>query len=75
MYDYSRLLGKLRELNKTQAELAAAIGITEVALNRKLKGASQFKQCEMRKTLAFLGESIENVAYYFFYKKTCENAS
>jgi len=75
VYDYSKLLAKLKEFGKTQADLASAIHITEAALNRKLKSKTQFKQTEMIDALTFLGEPIDLIEMYFFCRKTCENAS
>ena len=42
MYDYSKLLGRLRELGHTQADLADAIGIHFTTLTKKLKNTLQF---------------------------------
>lgn len=73
MYNYSRLLGKMKEKGFTQATLAKFIGISDTTLNSKLNNSSEFRQTEMRKILLALGESLDKIEY-FFYNSTCENA-
>lgn len=75
VYDYSKLLGRLRELSITQSELAKKLEISETSLNKKLKGNSQFKQEEIRTIIDVIQMSIDDVATIFFSKKTCENTS
>ena len=74
-YDYSKLLGLMREKQITQNELATMLGISETSLNKKLKGNSQFKQEEIRQILIALGLGVEEVSAYFFCKPTCEITS
>ncbi len=66
MYNYSRLLGLMKEKNITQENLAEAVGISEVTLNKKLKNNSQFKQNEMVAILNILGLPITNIVTIFF---------
>lgn len=68
-YDYSRLLGKLRELGLTQLELATRIGLSEAGLSAKLKNKSEFRQSEMLKILDVIGETVAKVEQYFFTHK------
>lgn len=65
-YNYSKLLGKLRELGLTQLELATKIGLSETGLSAKLKNKSEFKQSEMLKIVDIIGESPATVEVYFF---------
>lgn len=65
-YNYSKLLGKLRELGLTQLELATKIGLSETGLSAKLKNKSEFKQSEMLKIVDIIGESPATVEMYFF---------
>lgn len=74
-YDYSKLLGKMRENHITQEQLASSIGIAESTMNIKLKGRGQFSQEEMVKILDVLNIPLENIASYFFCSDTFENAS
>lgn len=65
MYNYSRLLGKMKEKGFTQATLAKFIGISDTTLNSKLNNSSEFRQTEMRKILLALGESLDKIEYFF----------
>lgn len=66
MYNYSRLLGLMREKNITQENLAEYVGISEVTLNKKLNNNSQFKQNEMVSILNVLALPITDVVTIFF---------
>ena len=75
MYDYSNLLGAMRQRGITQKSLAKSVEKSEATINRKLCGAREFTQSEMFKILEIIGEPVERVSFYFFYSSTCENAS
>lgn len=75
MYDYSKLLGAMREKHITQDNLAEKIGLNSATLNQKLKNNSQFKQNEMLDILRCLELPLSDIEKYFFCKSTCENAS
>lgn len=66
MYDYSKLLGAMREKGITQEALAQRIGLNSATLNQKLKNNSQFKQGEMQKILRCLDLPISDIEKYFF---------
>lgn len=68
-YDYSVLLGKLREKNITQSELAKKIGISETSLNFSLNNKRPFKQSEISKICDSLSIPLTNIENYFFTKK------
>ena len=65
-YNYSKLLGIMRENAVTQGDLARKIGISEVSLNKKLRNKSQFKQEEMESILSAFGMTKHDVATIFF---------
>lgn len=65
-YDYSHLLGKMKERGFTQASLSKGIGISEVSLNLSLNNKRTFKQEEITKICETLDIPIENVQIYFF---------
>lgn len=65
-YNYSKILGIMREQKMTQRDLAQKIGISEVSLNKKLTNKTQFKQDEMASILTVLGFSVHDVATIFF---------
>jgi transcriptional regulator with XRE-family HTH domain len=66
VYDYSKLLGRLREKKITQSELAEKLGISETSLNHKLKSKTQFKQNEMLRVLEIVNIDIGSISSYFF---------
>lgn len=68
MYNYSKLLGAIREKGFTQDQIARILGISGTSLTAKLKNKSQFKQDEMREILTVLGLPIDAVSSYFFQK-------
>lgn len=67
-YDYSKLLGRLREKGFTQSELAAKIGLSECSLNFSLKNKRPFRQSEINKVCEVLSISSEDIVAYFFTK-------
>lgn len=68
-YDYSKLLGKIREKGLTQVELAKKIGISEATLNFSLKNKRPFKQDEIIRICEILCIGLESVETYFFNRK------
>ena len=66
MYNYSKLLGLMREKNITQENLAEYVGMSEVTLNKKLNNNSQFKQSEMVSILNALALPITDIVTIFF---------
>ncbi len=75
IFDYSRLLGKIKEKGLTQATLAKQVGLSESTFNLKLANKRAFKQEEIVKTCSALDVSLENIPLYFFCVKTSENGS
>lgn len=65
-YDYSKLLGAIKEKRLSQVELAEKIGMNPATLNRKLSNESQFKQKEMQQIMTVLDLSQDNITHYFF---------
>lgn len=65
-YDYSYLLGKMKERGFTQESLSKCIGISAVSLNLSLNNKRTFKQDEITKICETLNIPIENVQIYFF---------
>jgi DNA-binding XRE family transcriptional regulator len=69
LYDYSKLLGKIRELGYTQETLAKAVRMSESTLNLKLNNKGNFKQAEIKKICMVLCISTEEIGEYFFTQK------
>ena len=68
VYDYSKLLGRMREMNYTQNVLSNRIGISEASLNSKLGNKVDFKQNEITRICNVLDITPELVTVYFFTK-------
>lgn len=68
-YDYSKLLGRLREKGLTQAEAAKALGISESSLNLTLNSKRPFRQSEILGLCDLLSLSSENIGSYFFSRR------
>ena len=66
IYDYSKLLGRLKEKNLTQDQLAAKIGISPASTNLKLCNKSPFKQDEILAICDVLDIDYSEIPAYFF---------
>ncbi|NLU43663.1 MAG: DUF739 family protein [Acholeplasmataceae bacterium] len=73
IYDYSKLLGRMREKNVTQVGLAKEIGLSETSINLSLGNKRPFKQDEIACICCSLDIPISEVEEYFFYRNTLEN--
>lgn len=69
IYDYSSLLGKIKECGFTQETFAKAVGISESTLNLKLNNNASFKQKEIKKASNILGIPTGKIGLYFFTEK------
>ena len=67
-YNYSKLLGRLKEKNLTQAELANAIGKNEGTLNAKLNNKFGFTTKEIDGICEVLEIPNDEIGKYFFAK-------
>lgn len=65
-FDYSKLLGRMRECGYTQEKLAMAIGIDASTLNAKLSNKSYFKQPEIDAICKVLDISNTEIGAYFY---------
>ena len=74
-FDYSKLLGRIKETGYTQTELAKAIGCAEATLNLKLNNVREFKLSEAKRICDILDIYITKISEYFFCLQTCEKAS
>lgn len=66
IYDYRKLLGRMREVGTTQEELANKIGIAPTTLSLKLGNQAQFKQIEMSRICDVLNINYSDIDAYFF---------
>lgn len=65
-YDYSKLLGRMKEQGFTQEKLAKSIGISETSVNLSLNNKRNFRQNEILKITEVLSIPVENLEQYFF---------
>jgi transcriptional regulator with XRE-family HTH domain len=65
-YDYSKLLGLMRERGFTQEKLAKTIGISECSMNFSLNNKRNFRQDEISKISGALGIPVGKIEDYFF---------
>lgn len=67
-YNYSKLLGRIKEFGLTQERLARAIGKDKSTLTMKLNGRSAFTQKEIDEICKVLDISNDEIGDYFFAK-------
>lgn len=65
-FDYSKLLGKIREKGMTQADVAVAIGVNPATLNAKLNGKSSFTSDEIIGLCNCCDIPTTEITAYFF---------
>jgi len=67
-YDYSKLLGRLREKGFTQDNLADVLQLSRPTIWTRLSSKTEFRQKEIEKICNFLDIPIADVSAYFFAK-------
>ena len=72
-FDYSKLLGRIKECGYTQEELAEKIGITKATMSLKLNNKAFFTQPEIEKIRKILSIARDEVGLYFFTLKVQKN--
>lgn len=65
-FNYSKLLGKMRECGYTQEKLAEAIQMNKGTLNAKLNNKSNFTAPEMDSISVLLNITANEIGSYFF---------
>ena len=65
-FNYSKLLGRIRECGFTQEQLAKAIGIHKGTLSAKLNSQNYFTSAEIIARCKVLKIAIEDISLYFF---------
>jgi len=69
-YDYSALLGLIREKGYTQESLAAESHTSLSQLSAKLNGRYQFKQYDIQHISDVLGINAADIGRYFFSRES-----
>ena len=72
-FDYSKLLGRIKEYGFTQESICLKIGMSESTLSYKLNNKSFFTQIEIKKICSLLGIESEVIGLYFFTPKVQKN--
>lgn len=72
VFDYSKLLGRIKEKGYTQETLARHIGINPGGMSMKLNNQSHFKQKEIFAICDALDIPISDIGEYFFALKVRE---
>ena len=65
-YDYSKLLGRIRERRLTQDRVAEMISISPASMNQKLGNKRPFKQDEIMLMCEALAIPYSEIPEYFF---------
>ena len=68
-YDYSKVLGKMKEMGYTQESFANNLGISACSLNLSLNNKRDFKQDELIRACHLLHIPINDISDYFFKQK------
>lgn len=68
-FDYSKLLGKMREKNITQEKLAKELNLQAPTLSQKINNKAHFKQSEIFKIIKLLNIDSNEIGEYFFIQK------
>ena len=68
LYDYRKLLGKMREQKVTQEVLAEKVGISATSMNLSLNNKRDFRQEEILVICESLDISLSDIPTYFFTK-------
>jgi transcriptional regulator with XRE-family HTH domain len=73
MFNFSKLLGKIKEKNLTQEEVALKIGMNKGTFSSKINGKSYFTAKEISKICQLLNISPSEIGLYFFCRISLEN--
>lgn len=65
-YNFSKLLGRIKEYGYTQESLAKALGKDKGTLSSKLNNKGEFKACEIDGICKALDIPNDEIGIYFF---------
>jgi len=68
-FEYSKLLGKIKETHGTQNKFSLALGISRTSLSLRLNNRVEFSQNEIKKACSLLGLNENEMPKYFFTEK------
>ena len=74
-FNYSKLLGRMKEYGYTQERLAQALGISVGTMSQKLNNKAYFYHPEMQKMCELLNITGEDVYTIFFTPEVEKNST
>lgn len=72
-FDYSKLLGRIKEMGYTQGSLAEEIGTSESTMSLKLNNRAAFTQPDIWRLCRALAIPGHQIGVYFFTPKVQKN--
>lgn len=66
MFDFNKLLGRMKEYGYTQSSMAKELGVTENCFTNKIKGRSSFSSLEIKTMCNKLNIAPNKIGAYFF---------
>ena len=72
VYDYSKLIGRIRDMFGKQEAFAKALGISPRSLSLKLNNERYFKPNEISRAVELLSLLLTDIPEYFFTVKVQE---
>lgn len=66
MFDHSKLIGRIKEICKTQAEFGKQMGWSHTTTTAKLNGNNGMTQDEIKKAAMILDLKDKEIPLYFF---------
>lgn len=68
-FDFSKLIGKIKEKYKNRDDFAKIIGLSSNSLSKKLNNKVPFTSPEIYKIVEVLDVDVKDIAIYFFVAK------
>ena len=75
VFEYGKLLGRIKEKGFTQAQLANIVGMNPGTMSAKLNNLAYFKQSEVIEICGVLDIPISEYGDYFFTRKVRKNTN
>lgn len=73
VFDYSKLLGKIKEVYGTQEAFAKAMGVSMSTINLRLNGKTEWKAPDIAKACELLHIPLNETHLYFFTLKVVKS--
>ena len=69
MFDYSKLIGRIKEICGSQAAFAKKMGLSEHTISEKLAGKKMWTQSQIARACEILNIAFKDIPLYFFTPK------